>query len=118
MGHGPGKWNTEYTKTFEKPNRPLVTFYLAANQQYKKGERINVSIGGHNYHLTVGTKNTAPLEVYEEVRNSKSMCRVPNNEQTSPFEGGVPRDPHKTDIPLKDHYIGDFDVEVIEMHKQ
>lgn len=106
------------TKHHPKPNGAMVDFYLGANPQYQKGEKIPLSINGHTYVATVGQRNTLPRELVALLQDSKSRTAVVDRKQYDPAEGGRPRaqeaffNPQTTDV-----YQSEFDVEVIKVHE-
>lgn len=74
-----------------KPSGGMVECYVAANDQYKKGETIPVTVNGYRYEVTIGSRNTIPQEVLSVLQNAKSKTAVPDLEAYDPSRGGVPR---------------------------
>ena len=96
----------------ERPSGKDVDFFLSANTQYKKGERIPVSINGYDYVAVVGQRNRLPEEVVAVLKNAKSSTNVPDLDRYNPDKGGMPRRQEdffrpKTEVV----YQSDFDIE-------
>lgn len=99
-----------------KPSGPLVDFYLAANAQYKKGERIPLSVNGFEYTCTVGSRQKLPKEVVDVLQNAKSRTERVKTSIYDPEKGGVPRKQEDFYKPEKDYvYHSEFDVEILSV---
>ena len=97
-----------------KPSGKDVTFFFGANSQYKKGERIPVSINGYTYTAIVGAKNTLPEEVVAVLKNCKSSTNVPDVERYDPNKRGMPRNQNDFFNPeTRVEYQEDFHIEVL-----
>lgn len=97
-----------------RPSGPDTEFFLSANPQYRKGERIPIRINGHEYEATVGARNTLPKEVVEVLQNAKSSTNVPDLDRTNPDRGGMPRKQDDFFNPsTKVDYQSDFDIEIL-----
>ena len=97
-----------------KPSGKIVEFFLSANHQYKKGERIPVNINGHKYEAIVGHRNKLPEEVVALLKNCQSSTAVPELERYNPDKGGMPRDQKDFFAPKTETvYQSDFDIEVL-----
>lgn len=104
------------SKKHQRPEGPEVDFYLGANAQYKKGERVPVVINGHRYNVVVGAKNTMPSEVVEVLQEAKSRTQVPDLASYDPSRRGVPRKEEEFFNPKQDYvYQSDFDVEILNI---
>jgi hypothetical protein len=100
------------SKKHERPSGKDVEFFLSANSQYKKGEKIPLSINGYEYYATVGQRNCLPEELVSLLKNSKSGTTVPELDRYNPDKGGMPRRQEdffrpKTEVV----YQSDFDIE-------
>ena len=101
-------------KDYPKPSGEMVTFYLGVPPQYKKGERLKLSINGYDYMVTFGQRNTAPSEIVALLKNCASRTSVPDLEKTDPSKRGVPRDSSQffnPEMKVMEHF--DYDVEVL-----
>lgn len=97
-----------------KPSGEMVEFFLSANNQYKKGERIPVIINGHRYEAKVGQRNTLPAEVVAILKNCQSSTTVPELDRYNPDKGGMPRKQEEFFNPQTEvAYQSDFDIEVL-----
>jgi len=95
-----------------KPSGRDVEFFLSANNQYRKGEHIPVSINGFDYVATVGQRNTLPEEVVAVLKNAKSSTTVPELDRYNPDKGGMPRRQEEFFRPRTEVvYQSDFDIE-------
>ena len=116
MGTPKGPVSPEADK-HAKPCGPMVEFYFAASGQYRKGERIPVSVNGHRYTAVVGQKNTLPSEVVEVLQEAKSRTLVPKVDEYDPSKRGVPRKEEDFFNVKKDYvYQSDFDIEILNIH--
>ncbi|MGL5935278.1 MAG: hypothetical protein ACRCZI_06605 [Cetobacterium sp.] len=98
-----------------KPCGPLESFYFGASAQYKKGERITVTVNGFSYEAVVGAKNTFPKEVVDVLRNCQSRTTVPDVDRYDPTRRGMPRKQEDFFNPATTvSYQCDFDIETIE----
>jgi hypothetical protein len=113
MGKGP---LCAPEKKHEKPSGPIVEFYFAASGQYRKGERIPVSVNGHRYVAVVGQKNSLPSEVVEVLQEAKSRTLVPDVSEYDPAKRGMPRKEEDFFNPKKEYtYQSDFDLEILNI---
>lgn len=97
-----------------KPSGKEVEFFLSANQQYKKGERIPISVNGYKFEATVGQRNKLPEEVVSVLKNAQSSTSVPELDRYNPDKGGMPRKQEDFFRPQKETvYQSDFDIEVL-----
>lgn len=97
-----------------KPCGEIVEFYLSANSQYKKGERIPISINGHTYTAVVGQRNKLPEEAVAVLKNCQSSTNVPDLGRYNPDKGGMPRRQEEFFAPQTETvYQSDFDIEVL-----
>lgn len=99
----------------ERPSGKEVEFFLSANNQYKKGERIPISVNGHDFVATVGQRNSLPEEVVSVLRNAKSTTTVPELSRYNPDKGGMPRKQEDFFRPSTEVvYQSDFDIEELK----
>lgn len=106
----------EPSKKHGRPEGPEVEFYLGANSQYKKGERIPVKVNGHRYLVTVGAKNSMPSEVVEVLQEAKSHTLVPDLDRYDPSRRGVPRKEEEFgNVQRKVSEQSDFDIEILNI---
>lgn len=104
-------------KSYPKPSGPEVEFYLGANAQYDKGERIPIHINGYDYEAVVGSRNKLPKEVVEVLQNAKSQTKVVDLERYDPSKGGVPRKEKDFYNPATGFvYQSEWDVEILKEH--
>lgn len=97
-----------------KPGGPVTEFFLSANGQYKKGERIPIKVNGYEYYAEVGRRNKLPKEVVQVLQNAKSSTVVPDLSRTNPDRGGMPRKQEEFFNPSTTvDYQSDFDVEIL-----
>lgn len=97
-----------------KPSGKEVEFFLSANSQYKKGERIPVKVNGYRYEAVVGQRNRLPEEVVSVLKNAKSSTSVPELDRYNPDQGGMPRKQSDFFRPSTQAvYQSDFDIEVL-----
>lgn len=99
----------------ERPSGDEVEFFLSANNQYKKGEEIPITVNGHTFVATVGQRNRLPDDVVSVLRNAKSATTVPELGRYNPDKGGMPRKQEdffrpKTEVT----YQSDFDIEELQ----
>jgi hypothetical protein len=97
-----------------KPSGKEVEFFLSANSQYKKGERIPVKVNGYRYEAVIGQRNRLPEEVVSVLKNAKSSTSVPELDRYNPDQGGMPRKQSDFFRPSTQVvYQSDFDIEVL-----
>lgn len=97
-----------------KPSGDEVEFFLSANNQYKKGERIPIDVNGYKYVAVVGNRNRLPEEVVSVLKNARSSTTVPELERYNPDKGGMPRKQEEFFRPHTEVvYQSDFDIEVL-----
>lgn len=95
-----------------RPSGKEVEFFLSANNQYKKGERIPISVNGHKFEAIVGQRNRLPEDVVSVLKNCKSSTNVPDLDRYNPDKGGMPRKQEEFFRPSTEViYQSDFDIE-------
>jgi len=101
-------------KDYPKPSGPEVEWFLGANDQYKKGERIPWSINGYNGYVTVGARNKTPKEVMQLFQSCASRTKVVDVARYDPTRLGVPRKQEDFFNPeYKEVEQKDFDIELL-----
>ncbi len=101
-----------------RPYGPKTEFFLSANSQYKKGERIPIEVNGYKFEAEVGKRNALPAEVVEVLQNAKSRSYVPDVDKYNPDRGGKPRAQDGFFNPeTRVEYHSDFDIEILKEGK-
>lgn len=95
-----------------RPSGDEEEFFLSANNQYKKGERIPITVNGFHFEATVGQRNRLPKDVVDVLRNARSSTKVPELDRYNPDKGGMPRSQAEFFRPTTEVvYQADFDIE-------
>lgn len=94
----------------------MTEFYLAANGQYKKGERIPIKVNGHKFVAVVGQRNKLPADALAVLEEAKSKTSVPKLSEYDPTLRGVPRKQEDFFNPEQEYvYQSDFDIEILNV---